>query len=204
MRFSVLALGAIVAPAVIVALLGWVLLRQWERSAELLRREQARDMATMAAEKVEMALRHVEDGFVERLQATLAAGVESAALDRLLAGEPLVRALRLLDTRGAILYPRAASDTDRAVARRLADAALAVRGAPGRRTIVLDGERWIVVTMSARAADTLLAAFAYDADVLRRDVLAASLASLESATIFVVVDEPVSYTHLTLPTIYSV
>jgi len=189
-RFSVLALGAIVAPAVIVAILGWVSLRQWERSAELLRREQARDMATMAAEKVEMTLRHVEDGFVERLQATLAArGVEPAALDRVLAGEPLVRGLRLLDSRGAILYPRAASDADRVVARRLAAAAVAGRGAPGRRTIVLDGERWIVVTVSTRAADTLLAAFAYDADVLRRDVLAASLAPLESATIFVVVDE---------------
>ena len=190
MRFSVLALGAIVAPAVIVAILGWVSLRQWERSAELLRREQARDMATMAAEKVEMTLRHVEDAFVERVQATLATrGVEPAALDRVLAGEPLVRALRLLDSRGAILYPRAASDADRAVARRLAATALAGRGAPGRRTIVLDGEPWIVVTVSARAADTLLAAFAYDADVLRRDVLAAALASLESATIFVVVDE---------------
>jgi signal transduction histidine kinase len=188
-RFSVLALGAIVAPAVIVAILGWVSLRQWERSAELLRREQARDMATMAAEKVEMTLRHAEAVFVERLQTTLAArGVEPAALDRVLASEPLVRALRLLDSRGAIVYPRAASDADRAVARRLADAALAVRGAPGRRTIVLDGERWIVVTVTARA-DTLLAAFAYDADVLRRDVLASSLASLESATIFVVVDE---------------
>src|SRR5262249_60470204 len=52
-----------------------------------------------------------------------------------------------------------------------------------------DGERWSVVTVSARTADPLLAAFTYDADVFRRDVLAASLASLESATIFVVVDE---------------
>jgi signal transduction histidine kinase len=189
-RFSALALGAIVAPAVIVAALGWVSLRQWERSAELLRREQARDMATMAAEKVEMALRRVEDGFVERLQTTLAArGVDPAALDRVLAAEPLIRALRLLDSRGVILYPRASSDADRALARRLADAALAVRGGPGRRTIALDGERWTVVGVSARAADPLLAAFTYDADVLGRDVLASSLASLESATMFVVVDE---------------
>jgi signal transduction histidine kinase len=188
-RFSVLALGAIVAPAVIVALLGWVSLRQWERSAELLRREQARDMATMAAEKVEMALRHVEDGFVERLQTTLAArGVDPVALDRVLAGEPLVRAFRMLDSRGAILYPRAASDADRALARRLANGAVSARGS-GRRTIALDGERWIIVGVTARGADPLLAAFTYDADVLRRDVLASSLASLESATIFVVVDE---------------
>jgi signal transduction histidine kinase len=189
-RFSVLALGAIVTPAVIVAVLGWVSLRQWERSAELLRREQARDMATMAAEKVEMALRHVEDGFVEHVQTTLASrGVDPTALERVLASEPLVRALRLFDSRGAIRYPRAASEADRAVARRIADGAVAARGGSGRRTIALDGERWIIVPMTARGADPLLAAFTYDADVLRRDVLASSLTSLESATIFVVVDE---------------
>src|SRR5262249_56243119 len=108
---------------------GWVARGKWERAAELVRREQARDMASMAAEKIEMTLRHVEDGFLERLQATLAArGVDAPALDRVLAGEPLVRALRLLDGRGAILYPRAASDAGRAVAPRLGDAVLARRG----------------------------------------------------------------------------
>ena len=37
--------------------LGYVSLRQWERSAELLFREQARDVAAMAADKIEMLLR---------------------------------------------------------------------------------------------------------------------------------------------------
>lgn len=46
------------APATIVAILGYVSLRQWETSADLLFREQARDVAAMAAEKVEMLLRH--------------------------------------------------------------------------------------------------------------------------------------------------
>lgn len=66
-RFSTFALLAIVVPAIIVAALGWVSLRQWERSAELLFREQARDMAAMAAEKVAMMLRHAEDDFFARL-----------------------------------------------------------------------------------------------------------------------------------------
>jgi len=71
-RFSTLALLAIVAPATIVAALGYVSIRQWEASSELLYREQARDMAAMAAEKVEMMLRHAEDAFLDRLQAILA------------------------------------------------------------------------------------------------------------------------------------
>ena len=56
-RFSAVALAAVVLPAAVVAVLGWVSLRQWERAADVLLREQARDMASMAAEKVEMVLR---------------------------------------------------------------------------------------------------------------------------------------------------
>ena len=67
-RVSALAFLAIVAPAAIVAALGYVSIRQWEASSELLYREQARDMATMAAEKVEMTLRRAEDAFLDRLR----------------------------------------------------------------------------------------------------------------------------------------
>jgi hypothetical protein len=61
-KFSALALLAVVAPAVIVAVLGYVSIRPWEASSKLLYRERARDMASMAAEKVEMALRRTEAG----------------------------------------------------------------------------------------------------------------------------------------------
>src|SRR5258706_562914 len=44
-RFSLLALLATAVPATIVALLGYISIRQWEKSSELLYREQARDMA---------------------------------------------------------------------------------------------------------------------------------------------------------------
>ena len=62
------------APATIVAVLGYVSLRQWEGSADLLFREQARDVASMAAEKVEMVLRQREDAFLDRLQTLLSEG----------------------------------------------------------------------------------------------------------------------------------
>ncbi len=195
MRFSVLALLAIVAPATIVAVLGWVSLRQWERSAELLRREQARDMATMAAEKVEMALRHVEDGFVDRVQATLAArDVDADALTRVVAGEPLIRSLFIVNGRGQLLYPRAwpsprAAEADREFARRLADASSGAWGRGGKREVPVAGELCVVTMVNARVTGPLLAAFARDPDVLRRDVLAVSLASLESGAVLAVLDE---------------
>ncbi|MGH7357114.1 MAG: hypothetical protein ACRELS_21360, partial [Candidatus Rokuibacteriota bacterium] len=68
-RYALLALLAIAASAAIVAVLGWVSLRQWQASSELLFREQARDVAAMAAEKVEMMLRHAEDALLARLRA---------------------------------------------------------------------------------------------------------------------------------------
>jgi signal transduction histidine kinase len=194
-RFSVLALVAIVVPAIIVAALGWVSLRQWERSAELLRREQARDMATMAAEKVEMALRQIEDRFVQRLQTAVAAGdVDAAALDRVVVGEPLIRSLYLVNGRGQLLYPRhwhspQASDADREFARRLADASRDTWGRSDRRELLMAGQLCVVTMVNARDAGPLLAAFARDQDVLRRDVLAASLASLESGVVLAVIDE---------------
>ncbi|HEV8583371.1 MAG TPA: HAMP domain-containing sensor histidine kinase [Methylomirabilota bacterium] len=174
------------APAAIVAALGWISLHQWERSAELLRREQARDMAAMAADKVTMALRVAEDRLLARLQATLAArGIDAAALDGLLAGAPLVRRLRLVDASGALLYPRSGAEAERALARRLHDAA----GAPaGRRELALDGEDWLTLTLSVRGAGPVLAAIARDPDVLGREVLAGSLAASPATSLLVVLD----------------
>ncbi|MGH7343201.1 MAG: hypothetical protein ACREKH_22160, partial [Candidatus Rokuibacteriota bacterium] len=107
-RFSALALLAIVAPAAIVAVLGYVSIRQWEASSELLYREQARDMAAMAAEKVEMTLRRTEDAFLDRLQAALRAGTPPGrGVDEVLADSPLVRRLYLIGQRGELLHPRA-------------------------------------------------------------------------------------------------
>jgi signal transduction histidine kinase len=158
------ALAAVVLPAAVVAVLGWVSLRQWEHAADVLLREQARDMASMAAEKVEMVLRQAEDAFGDRLSALLAArGVDAAALDRLLGEEPLVRDLVLLDPRGARRYAGRSTGE--------APAALS-----GRRILDVPG------------VGPLVAVFSLDVEALRRDVLPASLGPLGSGAILAVFD----------------
>jgi len=100
-------------PAATVAVLGYVSLRQWQRSAELLSREQARDVATMAADKVDMVLRAVEDDALARLQAALAGGrALEAALDDFVAATPIVERLYVLDREGRVVYPRVPGGAD--------------------------------------------------------------------------------------------
>jgi membrane protein DedA with SNARE-associated domain len=48
-RFGFFTFGAATVAAAVLAMLGYLSLRQWEASAELLLRGQARDMAAMAA-----------------------------------------------------------------------------------------------------------------------------------------------------------
>ena len=90
--FSRWAFAAVVVAAAVLAALGWVSLRQWERSAELVVREQARDMAAMAAEKVEMSLRGAPDDVIVRLRAA-ARDVRPGALDDVLAERSVREAL---------------------------------------------------------------------------------------------------------------
>ena len=100
-RFSLWAMIAVVVAAAVLAALGWVSLRQWGRSAEAAAREQARDMAAMAAEKIEMVLRDVPADVIERLR--IAGNVRdgrAGALEAVLA-EPPVRAV-LERTLGAL------------------------------------------------------------------------------------------------------
>jgi signal transduction histidine kinase len=67
-RWSRWAMIAVVVAAAVLAALGWISLRQWERSAQLVARDQAREMATMAAEKLEMVLRDVPADVIARLR----------------------------------------------------------------------------------------------------------------------------------------
>ncbi len=70
-RARLFTFGAVIAATAVLAVLGYVSLRQWQASAELLFREQARDMAAMAAEKVEMAILKTEEECLSSLQAIL-------------------------------------------------------------------------------------------------------------------------------------
>ena len=184
------ALVAIVAPAGIVAVLGYVSLRHWESSAELLLREQARDTAAMAAEKVTMMLRHAEDEVVARLEATLRdSTVRPAALDTLVAASPLVKRLALFDREGRRRYPEVWRDDDERVFGRVASAvppALWDRG--GRRDVIVGDDVIVICVLRGGTGQPVLAVFTRDLDVLRREVFATGLAGLEAPTIAVVVD----------------
>src|SRR5262247_1830607 len=100
-RFSAFALLAIVLPAAIVAVLGYVSLQQWRRSSELLFREQARALAAMAAEKVSLMLRRSEDEFLSRLESGPDHGEpDPGAIHALLESAPLIHRLAIFNRRG--------------------------------------------------------------------------------------------------------
>ena len=188
-RFSALALLAIVAPAAIVAIIGYVSIRQWEASSELLYREQARDMATMAADKVEATLRRTEEAFLDRVQAVLQSGAPPAsALDDLLAGTPLIRRLYLIGPRGELLYPRAWLDGDQAVFGPLVSPGAVRRIArEGKREVVASNHACLAL-VTQRGSEPVVAAFLRDPDTLRREILETTLGALESSTIIAVLD----------------
>ena len=71
-RFAVLTFGAVLLATAILAVLGYLSLRHWEASAELLFREQARDMAAMAAEKIEMTVLKSEEECLSGLRLLVA------------------------------------------------------------------------------------------------------------------------------------
>ena len=188
-RFSALALLAIVAPAAIVAVIGYVSIRQWESSSELLYREQARDMATMAAEKVEMTLRRAEDGFLDRLQAVLRTEASPGrAVDALLAESPLVRRLYLVGRRGELVYPRAWRDGDAAVFGPLVTEREQAKLERSGRRVVIQEDQISLALLTQKNGEPVLAAFARDAETLRREILETALGTLESPTILAVLD----------------
>jgi signal transduction histidine kinase len=187
-RFSALALLAIVVPATIVAVLGYVSIRQWEASSELLYREQARDMAAMAAEKVEMTLRRAEDAFLDRLQAALRSGMPPGrAVGELLADSPLIRRLYLVGPRGELLYPRAWREGDQAIFGPLVSTTAV-------RRLERDGKREVTTNqvclalLTQRGGEPVVVAFLRDTDTLRREILETTLGTLESSTIIAVLD----------------
>jgi signal transduction histidine kinase len=189
-RYSTLALLAIVVPAAIVAGLGYLSLRQWDRSAELLFREQARDTASMAAEKVAMVLRHGADEFLSRLESRLGEGAPwRDAVTALLQDAPLVARLYLVDRGGALVYPPATDHAERELVRRVtAEVPDAVWERGGRRAVPVGDD--VVVAAVVRSPDgaPMLAAMVRDFEVLCRQVLDTALAGLEAPTVAAVLD----------------
>jgi signal transduction histidine kinase len=190
-RSSTLALLAIAAPAAIVAVLGYISLRQWERSADLLFREQARETASMAAEQVAMMIRHAEDELLHQLDAAVRQGDRDlTAVDALVRRAPIVDRLYLVDRRGAVRYPVSGQvDGDAEMLAQLrAEVPDAFWDRGGRRLVIV-GDRLVLAT-ALRLADgtSVLAAISPNVDVLRRDVLDKTFGGLEAATVPTVLD----------------
>jgi signal transduction histidine kinase len=182
---ALLALAAIVVPAAIVAALGYVSLRQWQRSADSLFREQARDIAVMACDKVEMVLKRAEDDLLARLQQAIDRG---EPLDRFAAQAPLVARLDLFDRNGRPL-PGAARDPDPAVlAALLAEVSQGFWERGGRRYFVAGDQPVVAAVLRGRDGSPVLAAVTRDLERMRREVFEPTLAGLEAPTIVAVVD----------------
>jgi signal transduction histidine kinase len=179
----------IVAPAIVVAVLGYVSLRQWAAAAEVLLREQARDVAGMAADKVTMALRMTQEPFLGRLQALLASDrVATTAIDTLLAETPLIRRLCLFDDRGELLYPASSREGDSPLVARLWAARGGVDTRVGAGYMVVGGESYVFVLLPTPRERPVLAVFTHDPEVLRREVLEPALITSNSPTILAVID----------------
>ena len=190
-RLSLLALLAIAVPAGIVAVLGYVSLRHWQASAELLFREQARDMAAMAVDKIEMTLRETENGLVAALQGALEAPAPLAgSLGAFLAAHPLVRRLYVFDRRGELLYPATRDESDAVIfARLLAEVSQGFWERGGRRE--LTGGDQIALAAILRGPDgrPALATLTWNVEVLCEAILARTVRTLEAPTILAVLDE---------------
>jgi signal transduction histidine kinase len=179
-----------VAPAVVVAILGYVSLRQWERSAELLFREQARDVASMAADKIEMLLRQSDDELLARLAAIVERGdLRAETLEAFVGATPLVQRLYLFDRGGRLLYPPAPADGDAAVfAALLGEVSRGLWERGGRRDVVA-GERSMLAAVLRGRDGSVLAAVARDPATLQREVLDRTIKALDSPIVCVIVDE---------------
>ena len=152
-RLSLLIFGAVFAAALVLAALGYLSLRRWEQAAERQLREQARDVAAMAAEKVEMAVVRVEQDAVADIQAAVMdPGFGAAAVDAWRARHPLFDAVYLCGRDGRVLYPpRAPSpggssatwspDDAQAIAALRAEISQGFWDRGGRRHIQIDGQR---------------------------------------------------------------
>ena len=174
-----------------VAVLGYVSLRQWERSAERLFREQARDVASMAADKIEMLLRQSDDELLARLGAIVGRGdMTPETLEGFARVNPLVHRLYLFDRGGRLLYPAAPAEGDAAVfAALLGEVSRGLWERGGRRDVVAGHVSMLAALLRGLAGAPVLAAVARDPATLQHDVLDRTLKALDSPIICVIVDE---------------
>jgi hypothetical protein len=110
-RRELLLFGAVFLASAILAVLAALSLRQWEASAQRHVREQARDMATMTAEKIEMAVLKAEEEGLARLQlAVRDRALLRERVDAWKAETPFFDRAYIFARGGTLLYPAPPSE----------------------------------------------------------------------------------------------
>jgi len=194
-RFGVLTFGAVIVATAILAVLGYVSLRQWGASAELLFREQARDMATMAAEKVEMAVLKSEEEYVSGLLAlVLEPGFRPEQLPEMVIAwkvkAPLFDRVYLFDRQGNLLSPRELTGADAPVfAALLGEISQGFWERGGRRHFMVGDQVVLAAVIPRTARGPVLVALGRNEDALRRDVLDKTFRTLEGKSMLAIVDK---------------
>lgn len=182
--------GAVLAAAVVLAALGYLSLRRWEVAAEMQLREQARDIAAMAAEKVEMAVVRAEQDGVASLQVIATApDFGPAAVEAWRAQNPLFGAVYLCDRNGRVLYPVRWSRDD-------AEVITALRGEiserlwdrGGRRRLEVGGQVILAAVMPGSSRGPLLVGLRRDDAALHREVLQKTLGGTEGKGALAILD----------------
>ena len=185
-RARLLIFGAVIAATAVLAVLGYVSLRQWQASAELLFREQARDMAAMAAEKVEMAILKTEEECLSSLQIIL---MEPAFRAESLAAwsrkNPLFDRVSLLDRQGGVLYPPGGPGPYPGLLLEIPQG-LWERG--GRRHVQVGDQIVLAAVMPGPAGAPVLAALGRSEEAVKREVLARMLGAHEGPSVLAVLD----------------
>jgi signal transduction histidine kinase len=189
-RFSIFGLLAIVLPAAVLAVLGYLSLRQWEASADLLFREQARDLASMTTEKIEMLLQHTEDEILSRIEALFRRpDFAPATLAEVVAAAPLIGRLFLVDRRGRSLFPASPTQEEAGVVSRiLVEISQGFWERGGRRHVVV-GDQVILAAVLKTGRGPLLVALSRNPEVFRREILEKTLRAVEGPTIVAVLDD---------------
>jgi signal transduction histidine kinase len=178
--------GAVIAATAVLAVLGYVSLRQWQASAELLFREQSREMATMVAEKVEMAILKTEEECLSSLQVLLMDQVfRPDSLEAWSRKNPLFDRLSLLDRSGRVLYPPGGADAYPGLLLEIPQG-LWERG--GRRHLLVGDQVVLAAVIPGPSGAPVLAALGRSEEAVKREVLAKTLGGLEGPNVLAVVD----------------
>jgi signal transduction histidine kinase len=185
-RFTALTFGAVLLATAILAVLGYLSLRHWEASAELLFREQARDMAVMAAEKIEMTVvKSEEDGLRELQRLVLARDFRPESIRAWTARTPLVDRVALVDREGRLVYPSEWRAEDRTL---LAEIPQGFWDRGERRHVLVGDHVVLAAVLQGGSRGPVLAILGRDEEALKRDVLPRSLRGVEGKSVLAVLD----------------